>query len=222
MNTRLDESTTLAEMATTWPAASRVFHQHQLDFCCGGKRSFAAVCAERGLDADALLDEITGDGATGARADWQQAPLAELVAFLVDHYHARLRVELPQLLALAAKVEARHDDKPSCPRGLTRHLREVLDAVFDHLDKEEQVLFPMIVQGLGARAAAPVRAMEHEHDDHAVNLRRTRALAHDFAAPAEACETWRALYLRLSQLELELMEHIHLENNVLFPRALCE
>lgn len=213
---------TLAELATTRPAASRVFHRHRLDFCCGGKRALDEACLERGLDPAAVLAEIERESVGPAARDWQSAPLAELVDLIVGHYHARLRIELPELLAMATKVETVHAEKATCPTGLARHLQNVHDAVHDHLDKEEQVLFPMILQGLGARAAAPVRAMEHEHDDHAVNLRRTRELTDDLTVPAEACGTWRALYLRLSQLELELMEHIHLENNVLFPRALCE
>ena len=135
-----------------------------------------------------------------------------------DIYFARL--ELPELVALAEKVEDRHAEKSTCPRGLAAHLGQVHEAVLSHLAKEEEILFPMIVDGLGARAGSPIQVMEHEHLDHARNLRRTRELAHDFVPPQEACTTWQALYLRLDNLEAELMEHIHLENNVLFPRAL--
>ena len=88
------------------------------------------------------------------------------------------------------------------------------------MQKEEQVLFPMILSGRGAMAAMPVSVMEEEHRDHGKNLERTRALTNDFIAPESACNTWRALYLGLAELERDLMEHIHLENNVLFPRAL--
>ena len=224
MQTQTDPTTdqTLARLATTWPAASRVFHRHGLDFCCGGNRPLAVACAERGFDPTAILDEIVSDGARPAAEDWNTRPVSELIDFVVDHYHARLRVELPQLVELARKVENRHGARDDAPLGLTAHLRAVHAAVLEHLEKEEQVLFPLVRNGMGSRAAAPVRAMEHEHDDHAVNLRRTRDLTGDLTPPADACESWRALYLRLNELELELMEHIHLENNVLFPRALCE
>jgi regulator of cell morphogenesis and NO signaling len=94
--------------------------------------------------------------------------------------------------------------------------------VLDHLAKEEQVLFPLIRSGQGRLAAGPAHAMEREHQDHGRNLARMRDLTNDLTPPQEACTTWRALYLRLESLENELMEHIHLENNVLFPRALCE
>jgi regulator of cell morphogenesis and NO signaling len=86
--------------------------------------------------------------------------------------------------------------------------------------KEEQVLFPMILAGAGPRTRGPITVMLHEHDDHGANLAKMRQLAGDFQPPEAACTTWRALYLRLEELEGELMDHIALENNVLFPKAL--
>ena len=106
------------------------------------------------------------------------------------------------------------------PAGLAMHLAAVMEALELHMQKEEQVLFPLIRGGRGAMAGGPVSIMEREHDEHAVALRRTRELTGDLQSPAAACTTWRALYLRLAALERDLMEHIHLENNVLFPRAL--
>ncbi len=215
-------ATTLAELAVTHPAASRVFHRHRLDFCCHGQRPLAEACAERGLSADAVIDEIAREQPPSVHPTrWDERPLAELVNHIVDFYHQRLRTELPELVSLAAKVESRHGEKPSCPRGLRAHLAEIHEAVLDHLAKEEQVLFPMILSGRLRGAFGPIHAMEAEHDDHAANLRKTRSLTADLVAPPEACPTWRALYLRLAAFEAELMDHIHLENNVLFRRALA-
>lgn len=221
MSTPPQSTTTLAELATVLPAASRVFHRHGLDFCCNGARPLAAACAERGLDPQAVLAEVAAEGQGVTKERWDQRPLAEIVDFIVGYYHRRLREELPQLLAMAERVEQRHADKPSRPQGLAAHIAHVHLAVLDHLEKEEQILFPMLKSGRGAMAAGPVQVMELEHDDHAANLRRTRQLAHDLVPPDEACNTWRALYLRLAEFEAELMEHIHLENHVLFQRALC-
>jgi regulator of cell morphogenesis and NO signaling len=95
-------------------------------------------------------------------------------------------------------------------------------AVLDHLYKEEAILFPMIEAGAGSRAAQPVHMMEIEHEDHGQSLRMIRKLTLNFTLPPEACATWAALYRRLEEFETELMEHIHLENNILFRRALCE
>lgn len=211
---------TLADLAVVLPAASRVFHRHGLDFCCHGGRPLAVACAERGLDPAAVLAEIDGEQADPAAPRWDERPLAELADHIEAHYHRRLRAELPELVALAAKVEAAHADKPSCPRGLRAHLAAVHESVLSHLAKEEQMLFPMIRAGRGRLAVAPIHVMETEHADHGQDLRRTRELTADLVAPPEACSSWRALYLRLHALEAELMEHIHLENNVLFRRVL--
>lgn len=215
--------TTLAEIAVTHPAASSIFHGHGLDYCCGGRRPLDEACRERQLDPAAILTQIEERERSNAdRPDWTKVPLDQITDHIIGHYHDPLRKELPELVAMAEKVERVHADKESRPVGLTAHLRDVLESVLAHLEKEEQVLFPMISNGHGGRAGGPIHVMESEHHEHADNLRKTRELAHDFDPPAEACTTWRALYLRLDQLEADLMEHIHLENNVLFPRALCE
>ncbi len=219
----MNRSATLAELAVTEPGAARVFYRNGLDFCCGGRRPLDEVCAARGLDADAVLTEITAESSVAADAPrWDLRPLPELVYFIVDRYHQRLRQMLPELIAMAEKVESRHGDKPACPRGLAAHLHRVHEEVLDHLLKEEGVLFPMILAGRGRAAAGPVQVMEMEHDDHKRNLDVLRTLTTGFVPPAEACVTWRALYLGLEQLEQELMQHIHLENHVLFQRALTE
>jgi regulator of cell morphogenesis and NO signaling len=183
--------TPLAELAESFPAASRVFHRYGLDFCCHGKRPLGDACAEAGLDAPSVLAEIaTEQAAAPDLPRWDEKPIAELVDHIVGFYHRRLREELPELVALAAKVESRHADKPACPRGLRAHLEAVHAAVLEHLAKEEQVLFPMIMTGRGRMAAGPITVMEAEHDDHASNLRETRRLTADLVAPPEACATW--------------------------------
>jgi regulator of cell morphogenesis and NO signaling len=212
---------TLADLAVSHPAASRVFRRHGLDFCCHGRRPLAEACSERGLAADDVVAEIAREQSQAAEMPhWEERPIRELVRHIVDFYHLRLRAELPELISLAAKVERRHAEKASCPRGLRAHLEEVHQAVLAHLAKEEQILFPMILAGRGRHAAAAISVMESEHLDHGANLEKTRQLTADLAPPPEACPTWKALYLRLGRLESELMEHIHLENNILFPHVL--
>ena len=214
-------TTTLAELAVTHPAAARVFYRHRLDFCCGGRRPLAEACRERDIDPQAILDAIEAENPmVGERIRWEEAPLNVLVAHIVETYHRRLRLALPDLVAMARKVEARHGAKPECPAGLTAHLEAMYASVLDHLRKEEQILFPLIVAGMGWRASAPVHVMELEHEHHGDDLQGIRRLTNDLTPPPNACPTWRALYLGLQQLEEELMEHIHLENNVLFRRAL--
>lgn len=219
----MNATMTLADLATVHPGASRVFHRHGLDFCCGGRRPLAEVCVEQGLSAEALVAEIEAEAAVATdRTRWDERPLADIVTHIVTVYHARLRDELPELVALAERVESRHGTKPSCPHGLAAHLIATAEHAFEHMMKEEQVLFPLLLGDGAALASGPIRQMEVEHDDHAANLAHTRALTDALTPPAEACPTWRALYVRLEALEAELMEHIHLENHVLFPRALRE
>jgi regulator of cell morphogenesis and NO signaling len=215
-------SSTLAELATTHPAASRVFQRYGLDYCCGGRQPLDDVCHVKGLDPTAIVHAIEEEEKAVDSPRWDAAPLPELVLFIVNRYHAALRDELPALIALAAKVEAVHAEKPACPRGLRALLDTVHEDVLDHLAKEETILFPMIVAGHGYMTGNPIHVMEAEHDEHGRSLARIRALTNNLTPPPEACATWRALYLRLGALEAELMDHIHLENNILFPRALQE
>jgi len=218
----LNQNPTLADLAITHPGASRIFLKHGLDFCCHGRRPLEEACSEKGLDPSSILKEISNEEASGSLSELARKPIEELIDFIESHYHTRLRAELPELIAMADKVERVHASKPTCPRGLASHLRMIHEAILDHMAKEEQVLFPMIRSGNRNRAAAPIRVMEQEHEDHGRSLEHLRALTDEFIAPADACPTWKALYLRLNRVSDELMEHIHLENNVLFPRVLCE
>lgn len=212
-------STTLAELAARGPAVARVLQRHRLDFCCGGGRSLGEACAERGLDPAALLAEIAPrEEADGGRPE-ALSPVA-LVDFIIARFHDPLREELTRLQGMARKVERVHRDKATCPLGLAVHVAEMAVSLNEHMVKEERILFPMIRAGFGARAHMPIMLLMQEHEDHAANLRRTRELTADLAAPADACGTWRALYDGLRELELDLMRHVHLENNVLFPAVL--
>ncbi len=217
----IDVNETLGQLATAHPAASRVFLRHRLDFCCGGRRKLAEACNELGLDAGAIVAEIIAADAPASTERWDTKPLPTLIDFVLTRFHEPLRRDLPALIEAARRVERVHRNKPTCPHGLAQLLERVHDEILQHLAKEEQVLFPAIRRGShGAQLHMPVRVMMQEHDDHGASLRRLRELATDFSPPPEACATWRALYAGLEKLESELMEHIHLENNVLFPRAL--
>lgn len=215
-------TTALSHLATTRPAASRVFHRHRLDFCCGGERSLAEACRALGLDPLLLAREIELEETVAAQAvRWDERPLAELIDHILVRYHEPLREELPRLLEMAQKVERAHADKSHAPHGLAAHLRGIQGSVEDHMQKEEQILFPAIRAGHGLSLSMPIHVMEQEHEEHGANLRRIRSLTADLTAPDDACTTWRSLYLGLVELERELMDHIHLENHVLFPRALA-
>ena len=211
----------LSDLAVALPTASKVFQELRLDYCCHGRRPLVEACRDAGLDADDVLARIVADGAQGPAIDRAAQSIGELVADIVDTYHAALRRELPALVEMALRVERVHGEKASCPRGLAGHLERLQGTLLVHLDREEQLLFPAIRDGLGASCHAPVVHLEAEHAEVGAALARTRALTADLVPPAAACTTWRALYLRLRQLESDLFDHVHLENNVLFPRVLA-
>lgn len=217
----LDARTSLADLAATRPGAARVFHRHGLDFCCHGRVSVADACARRGLVAADVLRAIEAEAPLARDfRRWDERPLADLITHLLEEFHARHREELPRLVEWARKVEAVHADKAQCPRGLADHLEQMSAELDSHMEKEEQVLFPMLLDGRGRMASMPIGVMEEEHADHGRNLERLRELTHAHVVPDGACNTWRALYAGIAELDERLMQHIHLENNVLFPRAL--
>lgn len=212
---------TLAQLATRQAGASRVFHRYGFDFCCHGQVSLADACAKKGVPLERVLDEVRAETSrTPPQTRWEIEPLPQLIDHIVQHFHESHRRELPRLLQMARRVEQVHGDKSSCPRGLGALLETLTDELSQHMAKEEQILFPMLRAGHGDRAHAPIRVMEDEHEGHGANLASVRAVAHDFVPPPEACGTWRALYLGLAEFEQDVMQHIHLENHVLFPRAL--
>ncbi len=217
----IDTNDTLGHIAATHPASTLVFLRHQLDFCCGGRQRMADACTGAGLDPAKIAEEIATEEATRSPERWDERPPAALIDFIVSHYHEGLRRDLPVLLQAAQKVERVHGQKASCPRGLASMLEQMLDELTQHMTKEEQMLFVAIRGGgRGNAVHMPIRVMMQEHDDHGESLRGIREIATGFVPPPEACATWRALYAGLEKLEAELMEHIHHENNVLFPRAL--
>jgi regulator of cell morphogenesis and NO signaling len=216
-------SDTLAHLATTRAGASRVFARHHLDFCCHGGISLADACSKKGIAVDSLIAEVRAEERTAEPLErWDERSIEVVVRHIVDRYHASHRTELPRLIAMAKRVEHVHGDKASCPHQLSGVLQELHQELTQHMDKEEAVLFPMLVSGHTAQAAGPIQVMEREHEDAAVLLEKIRDITDDHAAPAEACGTWRALFLGLAEFERDLMEHVHLENHVLFPRAMRE
>lgn len=140
-----------------------------------------------------------------------------LIALILERYHAAHRKELPQLIALARKVEAAHAAHPACPDGLTDFLLDTLADLEGHMRKEENLLFPLLLGDGGSCVPFAMKRMRAEHDDHGERLTIMARLAHEYAPPADACGAWRALYAGCAKLDTDLHEHIRLENEVLFP-----
>lgn len=204
----------LGQLATSIPGATGVFHQYKLDFCCGGSRTLAEVAAERGLDPAEILTKLTELQRQITSRDWRSAKPAELVHHILQRFHAKHREQLPELIRLARRVETVHADHTECPTGLADHLGHMQQELESHMMKEEQILFPMLCNGF--YPGGPIQVMQHEHLQHGDALGDMLKLAHDLQLPDGACNTWTALYLGLNELKEDLMEHILLENEILF------
>jgi regulator of cell morphogenesis and NO signaling len=227
---------TLADLAATSLNAVRVLEQHGLDFCCGGKQPFDQACLAKGVQPESIMREIAeAQLASVAGREWQTAPLDELVKHIVQTHHEYLKLDLPVLGHRLDTVVSVHGARD--PEVLPR-MAEVFAALRAelemHLHKEETILFPFIEQYGRAEVrnrpmppvpfgsiANPIAMMEREHVGAGDALAEIRAVSNNFELPPYACSTVRALYAGLQALEADLHMHIHLENNILFPRAIA-
>ena len=212
----LSANHSIGQLAVDLPGATAVFRRLKLDFCCGGHLSLAEAALAKGLALDSVLAEL----ATLQRTD--TAPAATTPGALIDHiisrYHDVHRAQLPELIRMAHRVETVHRGKSGVPAGLGVFLETMQQELTQHMHKEEAILFPMLKAGGNPFVVHPIGMMRAEHNDHGVALEQLNALTNDAHPPAGACNTWRALYAGVAQLRDDLMDHIHLENNVLFPQ----
>ncbi|MGP0059290.1 MAG: iron-sulfur cluster repair protein YtfE [Beijerinckiaceae bacterium] len=205
----------LGDIAVSLPGSTAIFRRHKLDFCCGGSESLERAARNKGLDPASIEAEL-------AQLSPQQSSIPDnmedLIAYILERYHEVHRRELPELRNLAVRVERVHADHPAVPAGLSDLLARMHAELESHMQKEEQVLFPLMCAGDSPMIVHPIGMMRHEHDEHGENLRALAALTRDMTVPDGACDSWRALYAGLAKLSEDLTDHIHIENNVLFPR----
>jgi regulator of cell morphogenesis and NO signaling len=227
--------TTVRDIALENPAAIRVFEKFGIDYCCGGRKPLAQACEERALEPAAVLAAIAGAARepSAPSADWTTASLESLCAHIVSTHHAYVRAEIPRLEQFAQKVVSRHGAAHPELLPIQQLVASLGEDLLQHLEKEEVILFPYIVNlernlaSCGPRSLAcfgavrnPVRVMMAEHDAAGAALAEIRSLSHDFTPPEGACPTYRGFYQALSDFERDLHQHVHLENNILFPRAI--
>ena len=212
----------VGSIAAHLSGATSVFQKYGIDFCCGGKQRLADVVSKKQLDAPSILRELIALESNPwlQEKDWLNMPIPDLVHYLVSYYHERHRQQLPELIRLAAKVERVHGDKADCPHGLAALLNDTLEDLEQHMLKEEEVLFPLLVHGRLKQAQMPIYVMEHEHITHGQRLEKLLSLTNQGVPPKGACNTWQALYLGVRSFSQDIVEHIHLENNILFARCL--
>jgi regulator of cell morphogenesis and NO signaling len=223
--------TTVAAIATELPATIRVFERHHIDFCCGGRVPLAKACGDKGIDVDTLLGDLRLAAAEPSpEPNWNDRTLTALVDHILERFHGPLRVELQRIDAMLTKVIDRHGDHlPETLLPLRETYRALREELLDHMWREEKVLFPVVsalengtalsLPDAAAWIASPIAAMEAEHAEAGDALKRLRELTNGYTPPEWACPTFRGLYYGLAQLESEMHIHVHLENDVLFPRA---
>jgi regulator of cell morphogenesis and NO signaling len=240
----LEATKTVREFAIEIPSATRVFEALKIDYCCGGNRPLTEACGENGLDLKEVLQllEQAGRSATEAetqpafrhaQADPQSMSLASLINVIVEKHHTYTRQELERLTALLEKVCAAHGANHSELLDIRSHFQILRAELEPHMLKEERILFPYITRletAVGQKQPAPfapfgevanpIMVMMREHDSAGEILKTMRELSNDFRPPDDGCFSYRTLYNVLAELEADLHQHIHLENNILFPRSL--
>lgn len=227
---------TVREIALEQPQSIRVFERFGIDYCCGGRKPLAEACAEKKIAMDEVVAALEAAVSSGAPmpVDWSQATLGKLIDHIVATHHAYVKSELPRLAVLAQKVVNRHGDTQAHLLAMQSLLVLLDDELIHHLGKEEHVLFPYIARLEGALLSggahpeacfgtieSPIAMMTSEHEAAGAMLAEIRRLSDDYTTPVGACPTYHAYYDGLKEFEQDLHQHIHLENNVLFPRAIA-
>jgi len=230
------ENETVREIALRQPAAIRVFEQFGIDYCCGGRKPLAVACDERKLEMARVLSALdaAAKGAPEPLKDWSADSLQALSEHIVATHHAYVQRELPRLRDLAQKVVTRHGGNHAELPAMQAAVIQIAEELTQHLAKEERVLFPYIIQmeryqagaapsphGCFGSVAQPIAMMTQEHDAAGEIMADLRRMSHDYTPPADACPTYHAYFNGLREFERDLHQHIHLENNILFPRALA-
>ena len=217
---------TVGELVAERPGRSRVFQSFGIDFCCQGGRTLQVACQRKSVAAEEVIAQLEAEAAGPAhsQANPAQLPVSELCAYIVDTHHGFLRRELPRLQAMAQRVADVHGGHTPSLVEVSEVYAVMAEELTNHMMKEEQILFPAIAalsrgEPVFMPLDGPIACMLHEHDDAGQALVRMRELTNGFQAPAEACNTYRALFAGLLEMEDDLHRHIHLENAVVFPQA---
>jgi len=231
----ITSKTPVRDIATAIPTAIPVLEQLGIDYCCGGQHTLAEACSTHNIAVARALDELEGSqrdqGPKLAENDWLHAPLNELAEHIIQKHHAFTRSQLKLIDDLMAKVEQRHGAEHPEVFQLGKTIAVFGSELRHHTDCEETNLFPYIASletGEKAELPAPARGslkmpithMMTDHDQTGKELQTLRKLTNNYTPPADACPTWQALYRAIGELESDLHTHIHLENNILFPRAM--
>jgi len=226
------DNRTVRDLASATHGAARVFEKFGIDYCCGGEKSLAQACSAARVNLQEVAEELETPQSQASDRDWQKAALAELAKHIVENHHSYVKQEIQRLIPLSAKVAGVHGKNHPETEQIQSSFHALAEELTMHLMKEERMLFPYIEQlecaanGGGQPAPPmfgtvknPVRMMMMEHDSAGELLRKMRQITNNYTLPTDACMSFQMLYRGLQEFETDLHQHIHLENNILFPRA---
>lgn len=234
----IDVAKALKEIVLGMPSSAKVFDQLGIDYCCGGERRLDEACRAAGLQIEVVVGALeSGENVKqpeGDTIDWTVQPLAGLMDHIVEKHHTFCRQEVARLEPLVEKVIQAHGAAHSELRRIKAVFSGLTKELLMHLTKEEQTLFPYIARMEEAMTKGipfprpafgtvqnPVRMMVMEHDNSGAALHQMRSLSNNYQLPTDACNSYRALYDGLKSFEGDMHQHVHLENNILFPRAVA-
>ncbi|MEK5270063.1 iron-sulfur cluster repair di-iron protein [Aeribacillus sp. FSL K6-8394] len=230
MKTIFTENTTVGEIVAMLPKASDVFKKNKIDFCCGGDRSLKEAADKRGVAIEELMSQLQDlYAATDEKTEknWLTATYSELIDHIINKHHRYLLEELPNLSPYVTKVMRVHGENHPHLIKIHKLFNELKTELEQHLWKEESEVFPLISQFEKQPTSENEQKMKkmiadltNEHDKTGDIIKEIRRITNDYTLPNGACRTYQLVYNRLEALESDLFEHIHLENNVLFPRIL--
>jgi regulator of cell morphogenesis and NO signaling len=230
----ITSETKVGELAAANPAATRVLEKAGVDYCCGGQKSLHDACMHAGVSEEDILKRLQENQASVGESDknWLDAPLNDLTEHIRSKHHHYVREAIDRIQPLASKVKGKHEANHPELAEIHQLFKQVSREMLAHMQKEEMILFPYI-EGIERAAKGlerierpffetvrnPVHAMMEEHDAAAALARQIREKSAGYAPPQDACMSYQALYRELQEFETDLHQHVHLENNILFPRA---
>lgn len=223
-------NTRVGELVANDFRCAHIFSQHGIDFCCGGGITLERAISRFNADEDALLNALLAlDENTVTDQGLTELPLPDLLNYIEATHHTFVREKAPLLVEYSQKMVRAHGEKHSEIKPLAGWITALVDDLMPHLMKEEQILFPAILglhnqvesQTCFGHISNPINAMQYEHDDALQIMEKISELTNGFQPPEHACTTWRVCYASLAEFDADLKQHIYIENNVLFPKAIA-
>ena len=226
--------TKVSDIALSNPGARHILEDAGIDYCCGGAKSLHEACLKANVPEAEILWQLRqkSERIAPGESKWTSAPLAELTTHIKERHHQYVRDAIPRLRDLLAKIREKHGSKHRELEEIEKLFGDVAREMLMHMQKEEQILFPFIdameraANGNGAveppffqTVRNPIHSMMREHDSAGELMRRIRVASAGYTAPADVCTSYQAAYQALAEFEKDLHLHVHLENNILFPRA---